>query len=80
MANVTEKLRMVPDRLIKCLERDGFIEEVNSRVSSSKSQSQAFNEVAHEVEKHFDKKMYSDYQSFRVINSRYNKSKKQNPK
>jgi hypothetical protein len=79
MGNLTEKMCLIPERLLKCLDQVGFINEVKHRISPTVNQFEAYHELEHDMEKYFGKRIYSDYQSFRVIQARHNKRKKLNP-
>ena len=78
MGHLTEKMRMIPERLLKCLDAKGFISEVQHRISNQKNMLQAYEELENEMQIHFGKRKYSDYATFRVTLSREIK-KKNNP-
>ena len=69
---------MIPERLLKCLDAKGFINEVQHRISNQKNMLQAYEELENEMQIHFGKRKYSDYATFRVTLSRETK-KKNNP-
>lgn len=75
MGNLTEKMRMIPERMIKCLDYMGFINEVKNRMDGRKSLIQAYNEVEDDMEKYFGFRKFSDISSFRVIMSRKSRRK-----
>ena len=78
MVHLTEKMRTIPERLLKCLEAKGLISEVQHRISNQKNMLQAYEELENEMQIHFGKRKYSDYATFRVTLSRETK-KKNNP-
>lgn len=75
MGNLTEKMRMIPERLIKCLDQTGFIHEVKSRMDGKKTLIEAYNEVENDMEHYFGFRKFSDVSSFRVIMSRHTKNR-----
>ena len=78
MGNLTEKMRMIPERLIKCLDYMGFINEVKSRMDGKKTLLQAYNEVEEDMEHYFGFRKFSDISSFRTIMSRKSNKRKTN--
>lgn len=73
---MTEKMRLIPERMLKCLTPEGFISEVRDRISSNKNKFSAYEDVEADYEKHFGQRKYSDYLTFRSIESRLNKKLK----
>jgi prephenate dehydratase len=77
MGNLTEKMVMIPARLIPCNNTTaGFIAEFHHRLCSAKTQIEVFSEIEDELETYFGKRKFSDFQSFRVLLTRHNKKKK----
>lgn len=74
---MTEKMRLIPERLLRCLTPEGFVNEVRERICSSKNKFNAYEDVEADYEKHFGQRKYSDYGVFRSIESRVNKKLKQ---
>lgn len=66
---------MVPEKLLKCLDARGFINEVKSRQSSRVTLREAYTSVESDMETYFGKRKFSDFQSFRVVQSRHNRKK-----
>lgn len=76
MGHLTEKMVLVPEYLPKCLVTEGFINEVRSRISRFKTQREAYDELEEEMETYFHRRKFKDYQTFRVMQTRFNKRKK----
>lgn len=76
MDNVTRKMVLIPEQLLKCLDYKGFIREVQDRIGPTKNQFNAYEDVEADMEKYFGKRKFKDYATFRVIQTRNNKNKK----
>lgn len=74
---MTEKMRLIPERLIKCLENPGFIREVRDRMNSSKNKFNAYEDVEADMERYFGRRKFKDFASFRVIETRFNAKQRQ---
>lgn len=77
MGHLTEKHRLIPEYLIKCIDSKGFINEVIARTSSTCSLHEAYQSLETDYEQHFGQKKFSDFTSFRVIMYRHRKKIKQ---
>ena len=75
MGHLTEKMELIPARLIKCHQPEGFIKEVESRIGPGKTQKDAYYELEAEMETYFGSAKYSGYNTFVTIRCRYQKSK-----
>lgn len=73
MGNLTEKMVLIPECLIKCTTTLGFISEVKNRACKAKSIKQAYHDVEEDFQTYFGFRKYSDFNSFRVIYTRYRK-------
>lgn len=75
MGNLTAKMVLIPEHLLKCLDSKGFINEVKRRTSPGKSQREAYYELEDEMETYFQKRKFKDFQTFRTLQTRHNKKK-----
>ena len=74
---MTEKMRLIPERMLKCLTPEGFIAEVRDRISSAKNKFNAYEDVEADYEKHFGQRKYKDYGVFRTAENKLNKKRKE---
>lgn len=68
---------MIEKHILELLEMDGFIARYWEFVCQYPTCYDAYEAVERQFELHFGKRKYSDYDTFRVILSRWNKRKKE---